>query len=267
MQDGKVEITENDITTNLPYVSTAHIVFDHHESDRFGSDAASMTPLVAATVMVSSNFFENDGFTLPIMAHTAGILIVGLLTNNSKVVLKETQVPFQVTKEVLVPGAKDSRAEEGYRQLKDHVSDLEKKSRRDRVAMRVYVAGNQSDEPFATTMADTMVNACDVAGIAVYSYDSQQNRMIAEAYSGLVPKSVRDLAFDVPQGLSDGQLKHHMEQRLLTLRDPASEIQIATVLLKDKGRLLGMFAIFDRALVKLDTGARVIGDAAEALGP
>jgi nanoRNase/pAp phosphatase (c-di-AMP/oligoRNAs hydrolase) len=33
MQDGKIEITENDITTNLPYVETAHLVFDHHSSE------------------------------------------------------------------------------------------------------------------------------------------------------------------------------------------------------------------------------------------
>ncbi|MDR2054722.1 MAG: exopolyphosphatase [Desulfovibrio sp.] len=33
MQDGKIEITENDITTNLPYVGAAHLVFDHHLSE------------------------------------------------------------------------------------------------------------------------------------------------------------------------------------------------------------------------------------------
>jgi nanoRNase/pAp phosphatase (c-di-AMP/oligoRNAs hydrolase) len=33
MQDGKVEITENDIITNLPYVPGAHMVFDHHHSE------------------------------------------------------------------------------------------------------------------------------------------------------------------------------------------------------------------------------------------
>ena len=30
MQDGKVPITARDITTNLPYVPGAHLVFDHH---------------------------------------------------------------------------------------------------------------------------------------------------------------------------------------------------------------------------------------------
>lgn len=33
MQDGKVEITDGDITTNLPYISVAHLVFDHHYSE------------------------------------------------------------------------------------------------------------------------------------------------------------------------------------------------------------------------------------------
>lgn len=33
MQDGKVDITANDITTNLPYVAAAHLAFDHHLSE------------------------------------------------------------------------------------------------------------------------------------------------------------------------------------------------------------------------------------------
>ena len=33
MQDGKVPITSNDITTNLPYVPDCHLAFDHHASE------------------------------------------------------------------------------------------------------------------------------------------------------------------------------------------------------------------------------------------
>lgn len=33
MQDGKIEITSNDITTNLPYVAGCHLAFDHHLSE------------------------------------------------------------------------------------------------------------------------------------------------------------------------------------------------------------------------------------------
>jgi nanoRNase/pAp phosphatase (c-di-AMP/oligoRNAs hydrolase) len=33
MQDGKIEVTSRDITTNLPYVASAYLAFDHHESE------------------------------------------------------------------------------------------------------------------------------------------------------------------------------------------------------------------------------------------
>jgi len=33
MQDGKIEITERDITTNLPFVQGVHLAFDHHASE------------------------------------------------------------------------------------------------------------------------------------------------------------------------------------------------------------------------------------------
>ncbi len=33
MQDGKIEITDHDITTNLPYVESVHLAFDHHLSE------------------------------------------------------------------------------------------------------------------------------------------------------------------------------------------------------------------------------------------
>ncbi len=33
MQDGKIEITSNDITTNLPYVDGVYLAFDHHFSE------------------------------------------------------------------------------------------------------------------------------------------------------------------------------------------------------------------------------------------
>lgn len=35
MQDGTVAITNNDITTNLPYVEGVHLAFDHHLSETF----------------------------------------------------------------------------------------------------------------------------------------------------------------------------------------------------------------------------------------
>jgi nanoRNase/pAp phosphatase (c-di-AMP/oligoRNAs hydrolase) len=39
MQDGLVEITGRDITTNLPFVPAAHLAFDHHHSETIRNEA------------------------------------------------------------------------------------------------------------------------------------------------------------------------------------------------------------------------------------
>ncbi|MCE9634051.1 MAG: exopolyphosphatase [Methylophilales bacterium] len=41
MQDGKISIGPDDITTNLPYVAGAHLVIDHHSSEAERNQAAS----------------------------------------------------------------------------------------------------------------------------------------------------------------------------------------------------------------------------------
>ena len=33
VQDGKIVLTANDITTNLPYIKGVHLSFDHHSSE------------------------------------------------------------------------------------------------------------------------------------------------------------------------------------------------------------------------------------------
>jgi nanoRNase/pAp phosphatase (c-di-AMP/oligoRNAs hydrolase) len=48
MQDGKVEITDRDITTNLPYVAGAHLVFDHHSSEVLRNGSADNYVIEAA---------------------------------------------------------------------------------------------------------------------------------------------------------------------------------------------------------------------------
>ena len=48
MQDGKVDITERDITTNLPYVETAHLAFDHHLSETLRNASGKQNHIIDA---------------------------------------------------------------------------------------------------------------------------------------------------------------------------------------------------------------------------
>nr|WP_315202362.1 exopolyphosphatase [uncultured Albidiferax sp.] len=49
MQDGKITITERDITTNLPYVPGAHIAFDHHASETVRNQSGLKNHVIDAT--------------------------------------------------------------------------------------------------------------------------------------------------------------------------------------------------------------------------
>lgn len=61
MQDGLIEVTSNDITTNLPFVKTAHLSFDHHESEmiRVGEKPANMIidPKAASAARVVYDYY------------------------------------------------------------------------------------------------------------------------------------------------------------------------------------------------------------------
>ena len=49
MQDGKIDITGRDITTNLPYVAGAHLAFDHHESETIRNTGSRPNHIISAT--------------------------------------------------------------------------------------------------------------------------------------------------------------------------------------------------------------------------
>ncbi len=65
MQDGKIEITDRDITTNLPYVAGCHLAFDHHSSEnkRTGGKRASNQIIDDTAESASHVVFNHYGGT------------------------------------------------------------------------------------------------------------------------------------------------------------------------------------------------------------
>ena len=51
MQDGKVELTDRDITTNLPYVPGVHLAFDHHDSELERLEGSAENHVISAAAM------------------------------------------------------------------------------------------------------------------------------------------------------------------------------------------------------------------------
>jgi nanoRNase/pAp phosphatase (c-di-AMP/oligoRNAs hydrolase) len=64
MQSGAVEITDNDITTNLPYVEAAHLSFDHHLSETYRNKSNKpnhiIDPYVPSAARVVWRYYGGD---------------------------------------------------------------------------------------------------------------------------------------------------------------------------------------------------------------
>lgn len=68
MQDGLIEVTEDDISTNLPYVEGIGMAFDHHlsETTRVGTDKDNyiIDPHSPSAARVVYNYYKNKGYDL-----------------------------------------------------------------------------------------------------------------------------------------------------------------------------------------------------------
>jgi nanoRNase/pAp phosphatase (c-di-AMP/oligoRNAs hydrolase) len=67
VQDGKIEVTDNDILTNLPYVPGCHLCFDHHPSEEIRTKGASnpnhiLTGDADSAARVLYNYYGGDKF-------------------------------------------------------------------------------------------------------------------------------------------------------------------------------------------------------------
>lgn len=59
MQDGKIDITARDITTNLPYVANAHLAFDHHLSETIRNSGERKNHIIEAAAPSAARVVYN----------------------------------------------------------------------------------------------------------------------------------------------------------------------------------------------------------------
>ena len=63
MQDGLIEITNNDITTNLPYVDGVYLAFDHHFSETLRNEKRDnhiINPNAPSAAQVVYDYYDGD---------------------------------------------------------------------------------------------------------------------------------------------------------------------------------------------------------------
>lgn len=234
---------------------------------QFRSNSAFMSPLVASSLLVATNLMGGNAFAIPTLAQAAAVLLVGLILQPKEAEAPAAQpaVVETVTKVVVEPPAEYLEFRENFRQLKDHAGHVERRSRRDRTSVMLYEAVlGAAEHPFVA-LAKRLADATGAKGVTLYCTSDFGNKMVVQAVQGDVPERVEDAAFDVPQGLGDAQMRHRIEKLLLTLRNPDQPVQAGTILLKVKGRLVGMVGLFHPAVKALEEAVERAQEAAEAI--
>jgi len=75
MQDGKVELTDRDITTNLPYVPGVHLAFDHHDSELERLDGTAANHVISAEAMSAARVvYDHFGGAVSFPGISAGLM-------------------------------------------------------------------------------------------------------------------------------------------------------------------------------------------------
>jgi hypothetical protein len=164
------------------------------------------------------------------------------------------------------PRRSDAELRATYKDLKNKFDILEGQSRRDRFANRALRAYLEAvDNPFSA-LAINLMDDCGAEGLTLYAMPPTKGRLVVQSVSGRVPEKVLTESFDAPGNISEGQLKHKLHQLTNALRDPHSMLTHGSVVLKNRGRVVGLVSLFHSNSRELDDCVAKAELAAESLG-
>lgn len=208
------------------------------------------------------------------MAQAAGVLLLGLTPLPSKA-LPEPEIRLEdlvaeydeiELKLVEQPRPNESELRASYKDLKSRYETLERQSRHDRFASRAMRAYLDAVENPFSALAMNLMDDCGAEGLTLYAMPPTKGRLVVQSVSGRVPEKVLTESFDAPSNISEGQLKHRLHQLTNALREPHSMLTHGSVLLKHRGRVVGLVSLFHSVSRELDDCVAKAELAAEALG-
>lgn len=234
---------------------------------RHGSDPVSMAPLAVASLLVCANLWNGGGWNLDLFAHSLAVLVLGLIAQPAQKVVIQRAPAIDPTQ--LPPLGQETTSaylelRENFRALRDHSREVEKRAKRDRVAMLLFEASDSRDG-FYPSVAKALAEVTGADGLSVYSVAHSGDRLIVESAQGAVPEAVRTSAFDLHRFAGEAQIRSRVEQNLSALVDPEQPLQSAAVMVKDKGRIVGMVCLFSANTSRMAESLQAMEDAADPL--
>ncbi len=230
---------------------------------RHGSNSAAMAPIAAAWLLVAANLATRMPPSGSLLIQVLAVLTVGLLMNQARIVMtvtREIEIPITPPTEGPEP-VHFMELRENFRRLRDHCKDLERRSRRDRVSMTLYEAARGHAGKAYTRLAQALREMTGAESLSLHTASGLGDLMVVRGVSGPIPEEIHSTAFTIGQGLSEYQQRSRMDQLLRSLRDPDARQATGSVLLKDRGRLVGMLCMVHNAVERLDEAVAKVEEA------
>ena len=234
---------------------------------RHGADALAMAPITAGWLLIGANLFEGKGWTPVLLGQTCGVLLVGLLGAKRTQLVKVSEL---IEVPVELPHVKaDSQEEfdlrERFRILRDHSTEVEKRARRDRMVVQIMEVMDNDREPGFSPLSRKLMDLLRVEGVSLHTCVQDGDLLTSQGSSGNVPLSVKDCALEMPDFIGEWQLKERLEKAFAAQSDSTSQAQMSCVVLKERGRIVGVLSLFDSAVGKLQEAVETVGLLVEPL--
>ncbi len=220
---------------------------------RHGSPPNFMAPLAASSLLVAHAVFSEGKMpSQMLLAQACGLLVIGLLFSQTKVVQVETpaETPLRDT-DIVLEREDYLELRENFRKLRDAYRDLEFKSRRGRMISIIDDARNGSGERLFQRLANKVQEVTGADHVAIYTVAQYAEQLVVRATTAGYPTELSDVSLRVDLDLAPGQIKHRVEQSLLALKSDTERTRVANVILIESGRVAGMITLAHTEPMKL----------------
>ena len=252
------------------------------------ANAAMMSPIVASWLLVGANLFGGgNAFTATLLLHALGVLVLGVALSMARTARENrraNEVPMpeaHATLRVLNQYAAQSKQaagetmpvdaqeyqefRESFRTLSDSARDLEKRGRKDRACVQLFESvARQPGSPFAA-IAARVLDLSGAEGVGVCTLSQSGEALAVRSTAGRVETSLQEAVIELPRRATDDEIEAHAKAVVASLRDPAGGTKFASVLLKVRGKLVGMLALFHPSGIELEASLRRTNETADFL--
>lgn len=225
-----------------------------------GANAQHMAPLVAATIMAMANLSGLNAFDPMIATQGLGALLIGLLLGTGRIKeepmvnLADQPVTERATESYTAaflsePPETLYEMRKEIRELRRHARHLEAEVAQDKLINKLRSHFDDLPEANYSALARAIKDAIGVSGVTIWTTTGQTGMpggaAVVQASAGVIPERAKEHTFSYEIELGDAQIKHRLEKALSALRDPGRSNFDGSVLLRLKGKLLGMVCLHD----------------------